>query len=176
MPDFDEVVRREADGSLLVGIHRSTARKFWTDVPIKDIEAHTGERPYAQKAIVYFAFVGGPVVLLASLIRAPWVLGWWAVLCIPLSLLIWVGFYAKSGIASGRLRAITVVLLAVATATASVPGTAKAAWQLALLYTTSLWLSRLLYVASTSFFRYLVLNNRRAWEWLSSSIDLADSS
>jgi hypothetical protein len=176
MPDFEEVVRREADGSLLVGVHRSLARQFWTEVPLKEIEARTGEAPYAQKAIVYLAFVGGPVLLLASLIRAPWVFGWWAALGIPLGLVSWIAFYGGSARATGGLGAITVVWLAIAGVTAFNHGTAKATWLLALLYASALWLSRLLYVASTSFFRYLVLHNRRAWDWLNSSIELVDPS
>jgi hypothetical protein len=176
MIDFDEVIRREADGSLLVGVHRSVAQQFWAEVPLKEIEIRTGEAPYTQKAIIYLAFVGGPVLLLASIVRAPWVIGWWAALGIPLGLVFWIGFHGNSGRPTGRLGTITVAWMVVAAGTAFSQGRAEAAWQLGLLYVSSLWLSRLLYVASTSFFRYLVLHNRRAWEWLNSSLELVDAS
>jgi hypothetical protein len=62
------LVELEEQGKILIGIDRSMARKFYTDIPLKKIEEETGEAPYFEKIIVWIAFLFGPISLLASII------------------------------------------------------------------------------------------------------------
>lgn len=166
MLDFDDLVQREKDGSVLLGVDRTFARRFYTDVALKEIEAKTGQAPYFEKTVVYAAFVGAPILLFLTLVRALWVLGWWSALGIPVAMAIWIGFYSDSARATARLRLIAFEVAASGIAALFTDGSARAVWFLAFMFTSALWLSRLLYVSSTSFLRSTVLENRRAWEWL----------
>jgi hypothetical protein len=166
MVEFDDLVRREAAGELLIGVDRPFARRFYTDVSLREVEARTGEAPYFEKMIVYFAFVGGPLVLLASLAQSVWLLGWWSVLFIPIAVVVWVGVYGDSARAGARMTFISLLVVACAIGFAISPGSSRPGWGLAFTYSAGLWLARLLYVSATSFLRGFVLRNRRAWEWL----------
>ena len=166
MMDFDELVRKEAAGQLLLGVDRAFARRFYTDVPLREIEAKTGEAPYFEKAVVFLAFLGGPFTLLGSLILSVWVLGWWSGLFIPLAMLVWFGNHGDSARATARLRVISGILAICGCGFMTSYGLARSRWGLAFTFVAALWLSRLLYVSATSFLRGFVLRNRRAWEWL----------
>ena len=175
MLDFDDLVRREADGSVLLGVDRTFARRFYTNVSLNEIEARTGQTPYFEKAVIYTALVGAPVLLLLSVIRSPWVIGWWSALSIPVAVLIWIGFYGDSARAGARLRVISVVVVGVGIGTLVTDGQTRAVWFLGFVYASALWLTRLLYISATSFLRALVLQNRRAWEWLHEQFVLRDA-
>lgn len=88
---FEEIVRLETNGQLLIGIDRAFARRFYTNLPLRTVEEHTDEAPYFEKAFVMGAFVGGPLALAASAIYAVFVISWWSVLIIPIGTLIWLG-------------------------------------------------------------------------------------
>jgi hypothetical protein len=164
--DFDDVVSREASGKLLIGVDRPFARGFYTDVPLREVEARTGEAPYFEKGVVYLAFVGGPLLLVVSLVRSAWVLGWWSALFVPLAAVVWAGVYGDSARATSRMRVISLILVVSGIGFGLSADSTRGNWGLALTYTAALWLSRLLYVSATSFMRAFVLRNRRAWEWL----------
>ncbi len=174
MVEFDELVRGEAAGQLLIGVDRAFARRFYTDVSLREIETRTGEAPYVEKMVVYCAFVGGPLVLLASLAQSAWLLGWWSALFIPLAAAVWAGVYGNSARASARMRFISLILVSCAIGFALSAGSLRVGWGLALTYSAALWLARLLYVSATSFLRGFVLRNRRAWEWLEEHVVLKE--
>ena len=166
MMDFDELVRREAAGQVLLGVDRAFARRFYTDVPLREIEAKTGEAPYFEKAVVFLALVGGPITLFGSLILSTWALGWWSALFIPIAAVIWVGAHGDSARATARLRTISVIFAICGFGFTMSDGLARTRWGMALTFAAAVWLSRLLYASATSFLRGFVLRNRRAWEWL----------
>src|SRR5713101_596519 len=94
--EYQALISRVHSGSLLIGVDRSMARKFYTDVPLSRIAAETGETPYFEKMVVLGAFVGGPVSLLASFIMAVLAFRWWAALAIPVSIVVYIVFTAAS--------------------------------------------------------------------------------
>lgn len=165
MIDFDELVRREASGQVVVGVDRPFARRFYTDLPVREIEAQTGEAPYFEKMVVYAAFIGGPLLLLVSLAESIWVLGWWSALFIPLAVIVWAVVYVNSPKARAGMTAISLIVV-VSAIGFGVSNGSRPEWGLILTYVSALWLSLLLYVAATSFLRGFVLRNRRAYEWI----------
>ena len=166
MIDFDELVRQEEAGHLILGVDRAFARRFYTNVPLREIEARTGEGPYLEKTVIYSAFVGGPLLLLASLAQSLWVLGYWSALFIPVAAVVWVVVHADSVRARAAMTTVSLVVAATAIGFGVSHGSIRFSWALALTYAASLWLSRLLYVSATFFLRAFVLRNRGAWEWL----------
>jgi len=166
MMEFDEVVRREAAGQVLVGVDRTFARRFYTGVPLRQIEERTGEGPYFEKMVIYLAFFGGPLALLASLFLSIWILGWWSALLIPVAVVVWIGFHANSARGAARIHFTSLILISCVLALVFSGGPNRERWGLALTYTTALWLSRLLYASATSFLRAFALRNRLAWEWI----------
>jgi hypothetical protein len=173
--DFEEVVRRERSGGLLVGVDRAFARRFYTNVPLRVVEEQTGEAPYLEKGLVLAAFVGGPVALLLSAAGAVFAVGWLGALVIPVGLLLWFGYYSTSSRGAARLTTISAVLIAAAVLTVIdwMPG--RGIWGLVLLYSAALWLGRFVYSGSTGFLRAFVLRNPQAFTWLREHLTLREN-
>jgi hypothetical protein len=159
MHDFDELVRRERAGELVVGIDRDFARKFFTDLKLAQVEASIGERPYIQKAIVMAAFVGGPLTFLVASVLAARATGWWAVLTIAAALMMWLSSYAAALRGAG-LQLTTTVLVAGVVAYAVVGGNASRYWAIGVMYASSLWCPHIMFRVATFFVRGLVLGNQ----------------
>ncbi len=76
--NFEQVLRRERTGELVIGVDWVVARKFYTDVPVGVVMEHTGEVTYIEKGLVLAAWFGSPVALLVSAVLTPFVIGWWS--------------------------------------------------------------------------------------------------
>ncbi|HXH24686.1 MAG TPA: hypothetical protein VNI78_05515, partial [Vicinamibacterales bacterium] len=59
--EYTALVQSAYDGRALIGVDRVFARRLYTDVPTSAIENATGEAPYLEKLVVWFAFVAAPV-------------------------------------------------------------------------------------------------------------------
>jgi len=173
--EYQAIVSRIQTGSLLIGIDRSMARKFYTDVPLSRIEEQTGEAPYFEKAVVFGAFIGGPLALLASFVMAVFAFGWGAVLAIPASVVLYFIFTGASSMPRNGMAGITVLLvLALASLYLNWFPSSYMAWY-AVLIAAALWSARLIYSAATVFIRAFVVRNRRAFEFLAPYIQLKDA-
>lgn len=168
--DHAQVVERARRGELLVGVDRGDARKLYTDVPISVIKEHTGEAPYAEKAIILGAFVGAPVCLVAALVLAGVLLRWWAILAIPVAVLGYIAYWGTSSRGDSRNGLMGYNVFAMAVLMVLDPLHNRAASSLVLVYVLALWLARFVYTASTSFMRGFVLRNPRAFAWLQDSL------
>jgi hypothetical protein len=166
-------VRAERDGQLVVGVDRVFARRFYTDVPLQSVQEHTGEAPYMEKALVWGAFLGGPLLLVGSSVLLVFALKWWwSVLAIPLSGLVWVAYYSMSSRGDARLRLVSLVVVAVAVCGLATTRETRLLWLAAIIYAIALWLGRFVYVGSTTLLRAFVLRNSRAFEWLRGNLIL----
>jgi hypothetical protein len=108
--EYKTFVEQAYSGALLIGIDRSVARKFYTDIPLSKIQEETGETPYIEKMVVWFAFLTAPIALLASFVLSVFAFHWWAALAIPLSILIYFIFSSKSSMPRGGMLGISVLL------------------------------------------------------------------
>ena len=172
--EYQALLTRIFSGKVLVGIDRTIAREFWTEVPISHIKDKTGEAPYFQKLLVYGAQFCGQAALLGSFVFAVLVFSWWSVIPILLSILIYFRFVVSSGRPGGGMGGVS--LLAGCALLGSYFGwfpSAYAAWY-AVLVTAALWNARLIYYAAYHFMRAFVLRNRRAYEFLAEHIHLQE--
>ena len=64
MSDFEASVRQAYVEEIAPGVDRSFARKFFTDLPLRTIQQHTGEAPVVEKTSAMVAFLGSPAALL----------------------------------------------------------------------------------------------------------------
>ncbi len=173
--EYQALAARIESGSLLIGVDRSMARKLYTDVSLSRIEAETGEAPYFEKMVVLGAFVGGPVSLLASSVMAGLAFGWWAVLVIPVSIVVYFVFAGASSMPKQSMTGVSVVLaLALLSLYLDWFPSDYVAWYTALVL-FSLWNARLVYAAATHFIRAFVVRNRRAYEFLAPHIHLREA-
>jgi hypothetical protein len=76
--EYQALLARVYSGQVLVGIDRTAARSFFSEVPISLIKDKTGEAPYLQKIIVVGAQFLGQALLLVSFVFAIFAFSWWA--------------------------------------------------------------------------------------------------
>jgi hypothetical protein len=168
--EYRQLVSQAYKGTLLIGLDRANARKFYTDIPLKNVEQQTGEVPYVEKVVVMGAFLGAPLALVASCFLGVLAFGWWAVPAIPLSLVIYFFFSMYSSVPNRWMAGITPILLTIIAATAlKAFATNYVAWYFVSL-ALSLWLSYFVYAAATAFLRAFVLRNKKAWEMVEPDI------
>ena len=165
--EHKEVIQLEEQGKLLIGVDRGMARKFYTDIPISKIEEETGEAPYFEKAIVWFAFLLGPISLISSIILSFIAFGWWGILGLVLCPILYFMYSSSSVLGGSHLVGITVLLL-IAVAVHFF-GNFNSPWitGAAISFLFALWCVRLLYCSSTFLLRSFVIRNAKAFEWLS---------
>jgi hypothetical protein len=173
--DFQALVARIQSGAVLVGVDRSMARKFYTDVPLSRIQAETGEAPYLEKFIVFGAMICGPLALLASFVFAVLGFSWWAALAIPVSIVVYVVFAGASSIPGGGMGGVTLLLGLAAVAIYFKWFPSQHAGWYALLVVAALWNARLVYAAATHFIRAFIVRNRRAYELLAEHVHLREA-
>jgi hypothetical protein len=151
------------------------ARKLYTDVPLSRITEETGEAPYFEKMVVFGAFVGGPLALLASFVMAALAFGWWAALAIPVSVVIYFVFAGASSMPKQGMGGVSVVLaLAILSLYLRWFLSDYVGWY-AVFVVFALWNARLVYAAATYFIRAFVIRNRRAYDFLAPHIHLREA-
>lgn len=175
-PEYKAIVERIRSGSLLMGIDRASARQFFTDYPISEIEAKTGEPPYCEKGIVVGAFIFAPLALLISLILAIFAFKWWAILVIVASIGLFAFYYSISSVPTKTdMWLITLLLLAaIICHLMRVIPSLLISWYFIALF-SSFWASRFLYSSATVFLRSFLLRNQAAFELFEDHIVLRDN-
>lgn len=159
-------------GSVLIGLDRMVARKFYMDLSLKHIEEQTGEAPYFEVLAVFGTVVAAHLALVASWVLSVLAFGWWSVLAIPASTLVYFLFGGHSSLPNHRLLGVSLVLVAIVIAMrlGAFPSN-YVAWY-CISFAFSLWAARFVYFAAGHFLRAFVLRNKKAYEMLSSYIDV----
>ena len=156
-----EIIRLFDEDKIIIGIDRSDARKFFTDLSLSRIQDLIGEKPYIEKATVMTAFIAAPVLLLIAIVQAFFTFGWWGLAALIIYPIIYLGYSADScrGNVSNKWISLLLVGIGIFYVTQG-----KLFLSLSLLYVVfSLWLARFIYVAAATFCRMLVIRNYRAW-------------
>lgn len=173
--EYKEFVARANSGALLIGVDRAVARKLYTDIPLSRIEKETGEAPYFEKMVVWFAWLSAPLALLASFVLSVLAFRWWAALAIPVSVVVYFVFSGQSSMPRRGMLGITILLaLAVGSLFTDFFTSRLAPWYF-IAVAFSFWASRLVYNAATVFVRAFVLRNQRALEFLSEHIQTREA-
>ncbi|MEQ2009128.1 MAG: hypothetical protein ABMA26_20290 [Limisphaerales bacterium] len=166
-----EIVRRATEGTISLGIDRPFARKFYTDVPLRVIEEQTGEAPYLEKTFAYACFLGSPTALVASAYFTITTFGWWGVLAIPASIVVWLFYASCSAVGTSTLRGISVAIVILLALYLLLPEQ-RMIISVVLPFGLALWLNRLLYVGATAFLRNFIVRNHRAYVFVQDHITL----
>ena len=165
----DEVVRRFEDRTILLGVDRPGAGKFYTQLGLEKIRELTGEAPYVETMIVWGSYLLAPLFLVGSLVLAAVALHWWTVIAAPLTLLLFLYWWTSSPLANRHSRWSALLLVA---AIASVFTSAGLFFKLWLISAAaSLFLIRFTYAAATFLLRCFVVRNSRAYDlWVKQGI------
>ena len=91
-----EIIRLFDEDKIIIGIDRSDARKFFTDLSLSRIQDLIGEKPYIEKATVMTAFIAAPVLLLIAIVQAFFTFGWWGLAALIIYPIIYLGYSADS--------------------------------------------------------------------------------
>jgi hypothetical protein len=169
--EHSQIVREESDGNLLIGIDRSFARKFYTDVPNRVVEEQTGETPYVAKFIVLVCLIASPLCFLAAAVLSVIYFAWWSILIIPVAAVLWLLYSGASS--AGTTRIIGISIFAVAAIALQVFH--PISWSFTpflLVLSLALWLNRFMYVAATFFLRAFVIRNHRAFAFVHENLTL----
>lgn len=173
--EYKTFVDQVYSGALLIGIDRSIARKFYIDIPMIKIKEETGEAPYFEKFVVWFAFLSAPIALLASFVLSVFAFHWWAAIAIPLSIFIFFVFWRQSSMPRGGMLGVSLLLaLVIGSLFTNFYASPFAHWYL-ISVTFSLWALRLLYCVATSFLLLFVLRNQRALEFMGEHIRIREA-
>lgn len=160
------LVELEEQGKIIIGVDRVMARKFFINISIKKTEEETGETPYFEKIIVWFAFLFGPISLLASIILGFWFFKWWGIICLIFFPLIYFACSSSSARGDSKMIGISILLLTSACIyffkVFDIPKITGSA----MVFIFSLWCIRFLYCSSTFLLRNFVIRNEKAYQYL----------
>ena len=163
--EYKTLVARANSGAPLVGVDRAFARKFYTDVPLSRIKEETGEVPYFEKLVVWFAFISAPIALFASFALSALAFRYWAALAIPLSAIVYFVFAGQSSMAHRKMLGVSIVLaLAIASLFTNFFSSQFVPWY-AIAVAFAFWAQRLVYCAATTLLRAFILRNQQALEF-----------
>lgn len=173
--DYKALVQAAYNGQIIVGVDRVFARKLYTDVAISTIEKATGEAPYVEKIVVWFAFLASPVAILSSVILAVFAFRWWALLIVPAALLIWMSNASTSARGDSSIWFLTFFLIVAVII--NFINLLPIVWMSGFItvFVFALWCHRFLYYSSTFFFRAFILRNQRAFETFNESITIREA-
>ncbi len=160
-----EFVESEKQGRLLVGIDRTMARKFYVNVPVRQIENETGERLYAEKTVVILALFAGPVSLLASIVIGFWFFGWWGIISLVICPILYFSFSASSIRGDAKITWVSLLLVISASIYFFDLFDIKNIAGFSTTFIFSLWSIRFLYYSSTLFLRSFIVRNEKAYQY-----------
>lgn len=160
--EHQELVRREEQGHVLIGVERTVARKFFTDTSHRKVQAEIGESLRLDRFIVKTSFVLGYVLVLLGLVASVWAFKWWAALVVPITIVLWGGYLAGSSRGNAGVGFGLVALIGAGAAYFLAPLSVPVKICL-LLVAGALFFARFTYTSSTFLLRALVLRNHRAF-------------
>ncbi len=148
------------------------ARKFYTDIPIQKIREETGEAPYFEKIIVWFAFLFGPISLLSSIIIGFWIFNWWGIIFLIFCPFIYFTYSSFSVRGDSRITGISILLLVSSCIYFFRVFDAPQITGFITVFILSLWCIRSLYCSSTFLLRNFIIRNEKAYKYLSQHLKI----
>jgi len=173
--DYDTFVQSARNGRTLVGVDRVFARKLYTSVTTSAIKEATGEAPYLEKLVVWFAFLASPLAMLSSAVLAVFAFRWWALLIVPLAFSWWMLNRSMSMRGDSSIWFLTFVVIVTVTVHFMELLPTPCISRFVAIFALAMWCDRLLYRASTFFLRAFVLRNRRALESFGEGVTIREA-
>lgn len=148
----EEMIRLEEIGKLLIGVDRTLARKFYTDVSCSEIARETGESPYCEKTVVMGSLVLGPIALVASIAIGFIVFHWYGIATFLTCPLVYLWFASASTMGLGRMYGITFLLVTAVGLQVLWFRETMGPMTFFTVFIFALWCARLVYARQPSFF------------------------
>lgn len=89
-------ILQDASTAWLLFVDRAGAREFFGSIDCTAIRDAIGEPLHFERAVVTGGFLLAHLLLYTSVVLAAWSFGWWSMLVIPLSVLVWMGCVGRS--------------------------------------------------------------------------------
>jgi hypothetical protein len=161
-----EIVRREEQGEILIGIEPAVARKFFTDTKHQEIQQEIGEPLYIERFFVRLFFYLSGLSLLAGIVVSVLVIKWYSVVAIPLMLIGWFILSGKASMGKQKLGYpfVLVILSLILVYFLRSKGIAISIW--IVLIPLPYFFSQLTYKTATVFLRALSIRNEKAFNLL----------
>lgn len=101
--DHSELLGLERNGQALIGVDPAIARKLLVDGVGASLLNEIGEDLKSERALVRSSFALSWICFLASTITAALTFGWWSILSIPVSFVLWALFLGRASMGHQRL-------------------------------------------------------------------------
>lgn len=162
--EYKAFVQSASDGHVLIGVDRIFARKLYTGISTSKILKATGETPYVEKLVVWFAYLASPLAMFTSAILAFFTFRWWVLLVVPVMVVGWMfnSVFGRRG--SSSIWSLTIVVIAALSVHFLHLLANRWLSGFVATFAFALWCDRLVYCASTFFLRAFILRNQRAFE------------
>jgi|TARA_B110000240_G_C13389161_1_gene405999 hypothetical protein len=163
---FADAQANIAQGSATLTVPRATARQFFTRVSNRDIKGKTGQTVWGKKLVIWTGIILSPILLLSCFTNVGFAFGWAACLAIPMIGIFWTIFAGYTN-EHGSWQSLLVILVITAANMAMM----EPAYSLSLfLFTLSLWVHRLTYVAAQAFLVNIVTDSFSAYDMLAEHV------
>lgn len=173
--EYKDFVAQVNSGTLLVGVDRAVARYFYMYMPLSKIREETGYAPHFEKMVVWLIFIMEPIALIASFALSVLAFRWWAMLAIPLSIIVYYIYASLSSMPRKNMLGITGLLaLAICSLFADFFATPFISWYMIILI-FALWLSRFIYCIAKYFMLNIVLENKQVLDFMKESIHVRNA-
>ena len=160
--DWKKTVELFYKDKLTFGVDRAEARRFFTSLSLSKIESMIGEKPYFEKMAVMGAFISAPICLIAAIVGAFFAFGWLGLLALVIYPIIY--FVYMSGSSLGNSSNVFALICLIGIAIAYFSFGEFMGFISVICFAVSLWLTRFVYIGSTTFLRALMTRNYRAWQ------------
>ena len=161
-----DIIELENQGEILIGIDRTMARKFYTDIPISEIKLKTDEAPYLEKTIIWFSFLSAPIALIFSILLSFIALKWLGIIFLFAYPIFYFLYSSVSARGNSKLTGITIIVVIFLIIHFAGFFDNSLITLLITIFLLSLWCIRILYCASTFFLRTFIIRNEKAFEYL----------
>lgn len=154
------------NGKASLTVPRATARQFFTRVSNRDVKGKTGLSVWGKKLAIWVGVMLSPALLLVCFANVGLAFGWAACLAIPIIGIFWTIFAGYTSEHGSWLSLLVIVVLTAANMVAMEP-----AYSLSLfLFTLSLWVHRLTYVAAQAFLVNIITDSFSAYDMLAEHV------
>lgn len=173
--EYKALVQSAYDNRILIGVDRIFARRLYTNISTSTIHTITGETPYIEKFVIWFAFLASPIAICMGVFAAVFGFRWWAFIVVPGALLLWMLNRSMSVRGGSSMWFLTLIL--VTAVSLHFMKLLSSPWMSGFIaiFAFALWCDRLLYCASTFFLRAFVLRNPRALEAFGEGITIREA-
>jgi len=163
---FADAQANIAQGSATLTVPRTTARQFFTRVSNQEIKGKIGQTVLGKKLVIWTGIILSPALLLACFINVGFAFGWAACLAIPMIGIFWTIFAGYTNEHGSWLSLFVILVITAANMVMMEP-----AYSLSLfLFTFSLWVHRLTYVAAQAFLNNIVIDSFSAYDMLAEHV------